>query len=235
LGQDQLIAQVRGSGQGRVQGVLEAGVQLQEVRHREQAQDLGHRRLSATEQEAGGRPVAGRVALRQLLEREADAIDRHYMHAHLQSLLYRSRDVFASALDEYDQACHQHDAEMDSIQAAFMAKWGRLPVLETYKQMAIRQQKAKNYDQALWWAERGIAIYGTDCARADAVEDLQKRAASYRAKLHPQPRPSRPRAVRPNQPEVEVLTCGTCGREFQRTRLRGRKPLHCPECRDQTG
>jgi hypothetical protein len=84
-------------------------------------------------------------------------------------------------------------------------------------------------------AERGIAIYGTDCARADAVEDLQKRAASYRAKLHPQPRPSRPRAVRPNQPQVEVLTCGTCGREFQRTRLRGRKPLHCPECRDQTG
>jgi hypothetical protein len=82
-------------------------------------------------------------ALRQLLEREADAIDRHYMHAHLQALLYRSRDVFASALDEYDQACHQHDAEMDGIRAAFMAKWDQVPVLETYKQMAIRQQKAK--------------------------------------------------------------------------------------------
>ena len=53
------------------------------------------------------------------------------MHAHLQSLLYRSRDVFASALDEYDQACHQHDAEMDGIRAAFMAKWGQVPVLET--------------------------------------------------------------------------------------------------------
>jgi tetratricopeptide (TPR) repeat protein len=173
-------------------------------------------------------------ALRQLLEREADAIDRHYMHAHLQALLYRSRDVFASALDEYDQACHQHDAEMDGIRAAFMAKWGQVPVLETYRQMAIRQQKAKNFEQALWWTERGIAIYGTDCARADAIEDLQKRAGSYRAKLNPQPRPSRPRAVRPNQPEVEVLTCGTCGREFQRTRMPGRKPLHCPECRDQT-
>jgi hypothetical protein len=36
--------------------------------------------------------------LRRLLEREADAIDRHFMHAHLQTLLYRSRDVFASAL-----------------------------------------------------------------------------------------------------------------------------------------
>jgi hypothetical protein len=172
--------------------------------------------------------------LRQLLEREGDAIDRHFMYVHLQTLLYRSRDVFASALDEYDQACQQHDAEMDSIRANFMAKWGQVPVLETYRQMAIRQQKAKNFAQALWWAERGIAIYGIDCARAEAVEDLQRRAASYRARLNPQLRPPRPRAVRSNQPEVEVLTCSNCGREFQRTRLRGRKPLHCPECRDQT-
>jgi hypothetical protein len=137
-------------------------------------------------------------------------------------------------LDEYDQACRQHDAEMDSIRVAFMAKWGRVPVLELYRQMAIRQQKAKSFEQALWWVERGIAIYGTDCARAEAVEDLQKRAASYRAKLNPQPCPPRPRAVRVHLPEVEVLTCSTCGREFHRTRLRGRKPLHCPECRDQT-
>jgi hypothetical protein len=172
--------------------------------------------------------------LRQLLERESDAIDRHFMHAHLQALLYRSRDVFASALDEYDQACRQHDAEMDGIRAAFMAKWGQVPVLETYKQMAIRQQKAKNFEQALWWAERGAAIYGADCARLDAVEDLQKRAASYKAKLSPQPRPSRPRAVGPNQPEIQVLICGNCGQEFQRARVPGRKPLHCPECRNQT-
>jgi HIRAN domain len=89
--------------------------------------------------------------LRQLLEREPDAIDRHFMHAHLEALLYRSRDVFASALDEYDQACRQHDSEMESIRAAFMAKSGQVPVLETYRQMAIRQQKAKNFEQALWW------------------------------------------------------------------------------------
>jgi hypothetical protein len=50
--------------------------------------------------------------LHQMLECEADAIDRHFMHAHLQALLYRFRDVFASALGEYDQACQQHDAEM---------------------------------------------------------------------------------------------------------------------------
>jgi hypothetical protein len=173
--------------------------------------------------------------LRQLPERETDAIDRHYMHAHLQTLLYRSRDVFTSALDEYDQACQQHDAEMDSIRAAFMAKWGQVPVLETYRQMAIRQQKAKNFEQALWWAERGIAIYGADCARLEAVEDLQKRAAAFRGKLNPQPRSSWPSAVRLEQSEIEVLICGTCGRRYQRTRVRGRKPLHCPECRDQTG
>jgi hypothetical protein len=172
--------------------------------------------------------------LRQLLERETDAIDRHFMHAHLQALLYRSRDVFASALDEYDQACRQHDAEMDGIRAAFMAKWGQVPVLELYRQMAIRQQKAKNFEQALWWAERGIAIYGTDCARPEAVQDLQKRADSFRGKLNPQPRPSRPQPVRSEQSEIELLVCGACGREFQRIRVRGRKPLNCPECRDQT-
>jgi HIRAN domain len=172
--------------------------------------------------------------LRQLLERESDAIDRHFMHAHLQALLYRSRDVFASALDEYDQACRHHDAEMESIRAAFMAKWGQVPVLETYRQMAIRQQKAKDFEQGLWWAERGIAIYGTDCARPEAAEDLQKRADYFRGKLNPQPRPPRPSAVRPEQSEIEVLICGVCGREFQRTRVRGRKPLHCPECRNQT-
>jgi hypothetical protein len=139
--------------------------------------------------------------------------------------------VFASALDEYDQACRQHDAEMDGIRAAFVAKWGQVPVLETYRQMAIRQQKAKNFEQALWWAERGITLYGADCARPEAVEDLQKRAAAYRAKLSPQPRPSRPRVAPPKQPAIEVLTCATCGREFERTRSPGRKPLHCPECR----
>ena len=143
--------------------------------------------------------------------------------------------MFASALDEYDQACQQHDAEMNGIRAAFMAKWGRVPVLEIYRQMAIRQQKAKNFAQALWWAERGIAVYGTDYARLEAVDDLKKRAESFRSKLNPQSRPSRSNAVRPEQSEIEVLICSACGGEFQRTRMRGRKPLHCPECRGQIG
>jgi hypothetical protein len=169
--------------------------------------------------------------LRQLLERESDVIDRHFMHAHLVALLYQSRDTFASALDEYDAACRQHDSEIDAIRAAFMDKWGRVPVLDIYRQMAIRQQKAKNFEQALWWAERGIGVYGDDCARPEAVEDLRKRAESYRAKLQPRPRPSRPSVSELHQPEIETLVCANCGREFQRTRVRGRKPLHCPECR----
>ena len=42
---------------------------------------------------------------------------------------------------------------------------------------------------ALWWAERGIAIYGSDCAQPEAIEDLRNRTAKYRAKLAEQPGP----------------------------------------------
>jgi hypothetical protein len=121
--------------------------------------------------------------LRELLTREKDPIDRHFVYAQLEAILYRSRNAFASALDEYDKACRDHDAEMDSVRAAFMAKWGCVPVLEMYRQMAIRQQKAHDYQQALWWAERGLAVYGSDAARPEAVDDLRHRAADYRAKL----------------------------------------------------
>jgi hypothetical protein len=91
--------------------------------------------------------------------------------------------VFGSALDEYDAACRQHDLEMDTIRDEFKAKWGKIPLLETYRQMCIRQQKAKNLEEALSWAERGIAVYGTDAFRTEAVDDLRKRAEGYRKKL----------------------------------------------------
>jgi len=86
--------------------------------------------------------------LRKFLVRESDPVDRHFMYAHLEALLYRSRDAFLSALDEYDETCRLHDAEMDSIRRALVSKWGQVPVLETYRQMAIRQQKARNFEQA---------------------------------------------------------------------------------------
>lgn len=125
--------------------------------------------------------------LRRLLADEKDLLSRHFLYARLEAVLYRSRDAFASALDEYDHACRQHDAEMDGMREAFLTKWGKVPLLETYRQMAIREQKAKHYQQALWWAERGIAIYGDDCARPEALEDLRQRAAVYRAKVAARP------------------------------------------------
>jgi hypothetical protein len=121
--------------------------------------------------------------LRELLGTETSILSRHYIFQHVEEMLYRSRNAFASALDEYDEACRRHDAEMDAIRQACIEKWGQVPLLDTYRQMAIRQQKARDYRQALWWAERGLSIYGSDCARPEAVEDLHRRAASYRAKL----------------------------------------------------
>jgi len=160
-------------------------------------------------------------------------LDRHFMYTQLEALLYRSRDAFTSALEEYDEACRRHDSEMDTIRQAFMAKWGQVPWLETYRQMAIRQQKAKNFERALWWAERGIAVYGNDAARPEAIEDLQERAAAYRAKLRLTSRSSPPKVLQRSRPEIETLACTACGQAFQRVPVRGRKPLHCPECRDQ--
>jgi tetratricopeptide (TPR) repeat protein len=168
--------------------------------------------------------------LRQLLARYEDPLDRHFMYAYLEALLYRSRDDFASALEEYDQACHHHDAEMDGIRQAFVTKWGQVPVLETYRQMAIRQQKARNFEQALWWADRGLALYGESAARPEAVEDLRQRSAIYRAKLVPTARTPRSTIPAPGHVEMETLNCVTCGCDFQRVRVRGRKPVHCPAC-----
>jgi hypothetical protein len=121
--------------------------------------------------------------LRQALASETHVIGRHFIYAELEAALYRCRNAFSSAMTDFDETCRQHDAEMDQIRAACMAEWGKVPVIETYRQMAIRQQKQHDYALALWWAERGLAIYGGDAARPEAAEDLRQRAASYRAKL----------------------------------------------------
>jgi hypothetical protein len=83
--------------------------------------------------------------IRRLLEHDPDPIDRHFMFCELEDRLYRSRDVFASALAEYDDTCVRHDAEMDGIRDALLAKFGSVPVLETYRQMAVRQQKITDW------------------------------------------------------------------------------------------
>jgi len=198
-------------------------------------------------------PEADRPAiakLRELLAADPDPIDRHFQFAELETRLYRSRDLYESALAEYDEACARHDAEMEDICGAFMAKWGKIPLLDTYRQMAIRQQKKKDWEACRWWAERGLALYGQRAAREEAVEDLIKRRNRAVEKLEAttvqrQPVPlenSSTAVVATTQPggipsttesdaELEVLVCQECGRRFERMRVRGRKPMLCPLCR----
>jgi hypothetical protein len=182
--------------------------------------------------------------LRELLATDPDPIDRHFQFCELETRLYRSRDLYDSALDEYDQACVSHDAEMEGICAAFMAKWEKIPLLDTYRQMAIRQQKKKDWQACIWWAGRGLTLYGGHAAREEAVEDLIKRRNRAAAKLEAREQPPRERTtvVAPASPtgmpvsshadtELEVLTCQQCNRGFERMRVRGRKPALCPSCR----
>lgn len=198
-------------------------------------------------------PEADRPAiakLRELLASNSDPIDRHFQFAELESRLYRSRDLYESALAEYDEACVRHDAEMEIICQAFMAKWGKIPLLDTYRQMAIRQQKKKDWQGCKWWAERGLTLYGQRAAREEAVEDLIKRRNRAVAKLEAATEASRQaraedfrRSVVAAIPSggipgsvssgtgLEVLVCQECGCRFERMRVRGRKPTLCPSCR----
>lgn len=188
------------------------------------------------------------AALRDLLGTERDPIDRHFQFAELQARLYRCRELYDTALDEFDDACRQHDAEMETICQSFMAKWNKVPLLETYRQMAIRQQKNKDWDACLWWAERGLELYGNDAAREDAVEDLLKRRNRALSRIEARQGPTSPapadqagsagsstrqgeRSLASSQTAVERLICSSCAGSFERARTRGRKPLMCPACR----
>jgi len=121
--------------------------------------------------------------LRSLLAEEPAPVERHFMFLELEKLLYKSRDVFESALAEFEATCLTHDSEMESIIPRLQEELGGIPGLPTYKQAAIMKQKAHDFEGALWWAERGLALYGADPIRPDYVEDLQKRVSSYRKKL----------------------------------------------------
>jgi hypothetical protein len=169
--------------------------------------------------------------LRALLASEADPIDRHFMFVELESRLYRLRDVEGEALAEFDAVCTQHDAEMATIRPPLRAKFNAMPYLETYKQQCIRQQKAKDIAAGLWWAERGLEVYGEDGASQDWTDDLRKRASTFRAKLSvPAPQPRANTAARREIESIETLTCSRCATTWDRVRTRGRKPSLCPAC-----
>lgn len=170
--------------------------------------------------------------LRKLLEADPDPIDRHYMFAQLAKDLYYCRDVFASALDEFDDAVGRLDAEMDAIRDALVQKFGVVPLLEAHRQMVIRQQKAHDWHAARRWASRCLELYGDIPARPEFVEDMRQRLDKYEAKLAVPVKTPRPpgKPAEPSEPVVEVLVCGSCGGLFERIRTRGRKPTTCPAC-----
>jgi hypothetical protein len=181
--------------------------------------------------------------LRDMLETDPDPIDRHYMMCELEQRLYKSRDAFASALDEFDAVCEQHDAEMVTIRPALFEKFGKIPQVDMYRQAAIRCQKAKNWTAMREWAERGINVYGEHAARPEVVEELRKRLAYATAKIEAANKPKPPRSAKAvvistttisGAGEVESLVCVECGVTFERVRTRGRKPHACPTCRGAT-
>jgi hypothetical protein len=175
--------------------------------------------------------------LRTLLDDEHDPIDRHYMLCEQETRLYRLRDRRPAALDEFDDACEQHHGEMGVLRQALLDKFGVVPLIEMYRQAAIRCQKAKRWEDAREWARRGLDVYGEQAARPEVVEDLHKRLAHAESKIAEatRPRERKPRAVAVDHvqraPEIETLVCASCGGNFDRERTRGRKPTLCPTCR----
>lgn len=170
--------------------------------------------------------------LRKLLTSEIRPSERHYLYAQLEHHMYHSRNAFSSALGDYDAVCRDHDAEMDAIRVALIEVLGGVPLLEIYRQAAIRHEHDHDHETALWWAERGLAVYGERALSPEWTDDLAARAARCRQALNPTPRRPRPSQPRPAAASVtERLTCGSCGAEFERLRARGRKPSLCPSCR----
>jgi hypothetical protein len=159
-------------------------------------------------------PEADRPAiakLRELLAADPDPIDRHFQFAELEARLYRSRDLYELALAEYDETCARHDAEMERICAAFMAKWGKIPLLDTYRQMAIRQQKIKDWQACQWWAERGLALYGRQAAREEPSRTSSNAATGPLRNLKLRPgRRSGPRWTAPIPPSYPQLPPQAC-------------------------
>jgi predicted Zn-ribbon and HTH transcriptional regulator len=213
---------------GRFQaGELRTGLS-EEIEGDHRAEMAWYRRLPEEDR-------AGIADLRWLLEHEGDPISRHYMFCELEHRLYRSRTTLPAALDEFDVVCEQHHSEMTSIRPALVDRFGAVPLIEMYRQAAIRYQKMKLWTAAREWAQRGINLYGDQAARPEAVEDLRHRVIYATAKLEqssrPQTRRSVPVAAGPVR--LETLTCADCGRTFKRVVTRGRKPRTCPTCRGE--
>jgi hypothetical protein len=170
--------------------------------------------------------------IRAKLKTDTQPVSRHFMFARLADRLYQAREQFGSALSEFDEVSRLHDAEMGAIRPALIATFGGLPLLEVYKQSAIRHQKAHDWEKARWWAQRGLDVYGNEAIDVEVISGLQRRVEKYTAKVTPAPRrEGPPRLVKEPLSPTEVLVCRTCGNSCERERTRGRKPYQCAECR----
>lgn len=122
--------------------------------------------------------------LHELLDEVSDPVDRHEVFTLLERDLYAARDRREGALDEYDAVADRHHRDLaERARAAIIARDGALPVLTTYRQASIRRQKVGDWQGALEWAERGLAMYGGEAADARAVDDLQTRVDRARKRL----------------------------------------------------
>ena len=101
---------------------------------------------------------------------------------------------------------------------------------EAGAQMAVRRQKVRDWQQAIWWAERGLALHGDRAARPESVDDLRNRLVAY-PKLTAPAKPAREATsspvAEPTSRTIEVLVCEACGVRFDRVVVRGRKPNRC--------
>jgi hypothetical protein len=170
--------------------------------------------------------------LRELLSTATLPLQRHFMFNELERRLYRRRDMDPSAMDEFDATCAQHHQEMGEIRAVLVERFGGVPMLLTYRQAAIRCQKARRWEDAGARAQRGIDLYGGQPLRPEALDDLRHRVEYVTAKLATAPRQRQRSAITvpANGLRTETLTCLECGESFERLIMRGRKPMRCPHC-----
>lgn len=121
--------------------------------------------------------------IRQELQTESRPIKRHFLFNDLEESLYKSRDAFTSALNDFEEVCLQHHAEIHAIRESLISDFGSLPLLPTYRQMVIMKTKAGDFALALQWANWGIAVYGDEAGNVENLQDLETRREKLLKKL----------------------------------------------------
>jgi len=122
--------------------------------------------------------LLSRVKLaREFLQTESDPLERHFAFNVLEEALYKCRDAFPSARDEFEATCEKHHQEMGQIHPGLRSLIGGVPFLPTYKQIAIMKTKSKDYAAAEDWCRCGLAVYGDDALESEGIDDLNKRLA----------------------------------------------------------